>query len=332
MLPNLSIVKKLGSVLLLIYCLLILEFSLPMAFLKGSAQNRLAVHKISFVNFTQHYKYVMLPELSLCDGSRGHNPLLVATVLSVANHSERRRAIRETWASPRESDSIRTGRVLVFFIISSPVSIHDLYSLQKEQKKHNDLIVTDLPESYENLFMKVYASIVFHQQYCPKAQFLMKVDDDVVVHLDRMIDLWKRGVGADRSMFCQIWTKSRPRRDPRSKWYVPKEVWPEPYYPGYCNGPMYIMGKEAGQRVLDYAQIFPPLTIEDILYTGIIAEVADIQRVQWGVSMMPVSRNVWRGRLRCNSLKKPVVFSIHSLPSSKHLRKGFERMKAYNCT
>ncbi|VDK57248.1 unnamed protein product [Cylicostephanus goldi] len=66
--------------------------------------------------------------------------------------------------------------------------------------------------------MKVYASIVFHQQYCPAAQFLMKVDDDVVVHLDRMIDLWKRGDGAGRSMFCQIWTKSRPRRDPRNKW------------------------------------------------------------------------------------------------------------------
>ncbi|KAK6013186.1 hypothetical protein OSTOST_21556 [Ostertagia ostertagi] len=121
---------------------------------------------------------------------KGHvSLLLVATVVSTTKRLQMRRAIRETWASPRESDAVKTGRVLVFFILSAPTSLHELYMLRKEQKKHNDLIVTDLPETYDNLVFKVYASMVFHQQYCPKAQFLMKVDDDVSVHLDRMIDL-----------------------------------------------------------------------------------------------------------------------------------------------
>ncbi|KIH60017.1 hypothetical protein ANCDUO_09740 [Ancylostoma duodenale] len=95
--------------------------------------------------------------------------------------------------------------------------------LQKEQKKHRDLIVTDLVESYENLVFKVYASIVFHQQYCPKAQFLMKVDDDVGVHLDRMVKLWKIDERANKSMYCQVWPRSRPKRDPSNKCYL------------YCN-------------------------------------------------------------------------------------------------
>ncbi|VDM85144.1 unnamed protein product [Strongylus vulgaris] len=46
------------------------------------------------------------------------------------------------------------------------------------------------------------------------------------------------------------------------------------------------MGKLAGQRLLDYASMFPALTIEDLFYTGIVAEVADVRRVQWGVSML----------------------------------------------
>lgn len=57
--------------------------------------------------------------------------------------------------------AFQTGRVLVFFLLSAPLSIHELYVLRKEQKKHNDLIVTDLPETYENLVFKVIRSF-FH--------------------------------------------------------------------------------------------------------------------------------------------------------------------------
>ncbi|VDO65067.1 unnamed protein product [Heligmosomoides polygyrus] len=172
---------------------------------------------MSFLNFTLNYKYIMMPGLSLCDGSREHIPLIVATVISTSNRTETRRAIRETWASPRESQAIKTGRVLVFFLLSAPLSIHELYVLRKEQKKHNDLIVTDLPETYENLVFKVYASMVFHQQYCPMARFLMKVDDDVVVHLDRMLELWTVDDSANMSLFCQVWPRSFPKRNPKSK-------------------------------------------------------------------------------------------------------------------
>lgn len=44
--------------------------------------------------------------------------------------------------------------------------------------------------------------------------------------------------------------------------YVSDDVWPDQYYPHYCNGPMYVMGKTAGQKILDQAQIFPALAIE----------------------------------------------------------------------
>ncbi|EYB84949.1 hypothetical protein Y032_0307g2040 [Ancylostoma ceylanicum] len=286
MLHKLSLIKKFGSLLVFIYCLLLLEFSVPITFFKRSTLNDFVIHDISFVNYSLHYKYIMMPELSLCDGSRGHNPLVVATVLSTANRTDTRRAIRESWASSRESHSVKTGKILVFFMISAPASMHDLYMLQKEQKKHRDLIVTDLVESYENLVFKVYASIVFHQQYCPKAQFLMKVDDDVGVHLDRMVKLWKIDERANKSMYCQVWPRSRPKRDPSNKWFMSDDEWPDQYYPHYCNGPMYVMGKIAGQNILDQAQIFPPLAIEDVFYTGVVAESADVRRVNWGRSML----------------------------------------------
>ncbi|KAK6753350.1 hypothetical protein RB195_012755 [Necator americanus] len=326
-----NLFMKILPILLLIYCLLLLEFSIPVTFFKRSTFNNIILHEMSFVNYSLHYKYIMLPDLSLCDGSRGHNPLVVVTVLSTANRSDTRRAIRESWASARESISVNTGRVLVFFLLSAPTSVHELYVLQKEQKKHSDIIVTDLMESYENLVFKVYASLVFHQHYCPMAQFLMKVDDDVCLQLDRMVQLWNMDDKVNKSIYCQVLPRARPKRDPSNKWYVPDKVWPDQYYPQYCNGPMYVIGKIAGQAMLDQAQIFSPLTIEDVFYTGVVAESANVRRINWGRSMVSNTREFWKGHLRCSVTKEPLLFAAHSFETPDSMRKGFRIMKNYQC-
>ncbi|KIH62075.1 hypothetical protein ANCDUO_07644 [Ancylostoma duodenale] len=71
-----------------------------------------------------------------------------------------------------------------------------------EQEQYNDLIVTDMEESYENLVLKVYSVMVFFQQYCISATFLMKVDDDVLIHLDRMFSRWIETDDDENSIFC----------------------------------------------------------------------------------------------------------------------------------
>ncbi|CAJ0599494.1 unnamed protein product [Cylicocyclus nassatus] len=247
---------------------------------------------------------------------------MIATVLSTANHTEERQAIRESWASGRESKSIKTHHAMVFFIISS-TSKNDLHNLQKEQEEHDDLIVTDLHETYENLYLKVYASMVFHQRYCPLAQFLMKVDDDVALNLDRVVDSWKKDNESSHSIFCRVWKKARPDRNIRSKFYVPKNVWPNKHYPPYCSGPMYIMGREAGRLILEYARLFTPLMMEDIFYTGIIAEKAKIRRVHWAASL---SLDFRKFSQECNKAKKMKIF-VHSLHSPQHLRAVFQLLK-----
>ncbi|CAJ0602886.1 unnamed protein product [Cylicocyclus nassatus] len=123
---------------------------------KKLAAKSSTTYKISFANFTQYYKYILLPSsstLSSCLGNSGRSPLMIATVLSIANHTEERQAVRETWASERESKFIKTHYVMVFFIISA-TSKNDLQILQKEQEEYDDLIVTDLHEAFQNLHLK----------------------------------------------------------------------------------------------------------------------------------------------------------------------------------
>ncbi|CAJ0589418.1 unnamed protein product [Cylicocyclus nassatus] len=282
-------------------------------------------YEISFANFTQHYKYILLPSsssLSSCLKNGGRSPLMIATVLSTASHTEERQVIRESWASGRESKSIKTHDVMVFFIISA-TSKNDLHNLQKEQEEYDDLIVTDLHEAYKNLHLKVYASMVFHQQYCPSAHAVMKADDDIVLDLDRVVDLWKKDNESSRSIFCRVWKKAQPDRDISSKYYVPENVWPNKHYPPYCSGPMYIIGREAGRLILDYAPLFTPLALDDIFYTGIIAEKAKIRRVHWEASVSLDFRNF---SLERNKSKKVKLF-VHSLHSPKYLRTVFQLMK-----
>ncbi|KAK5969204.1 Hexosyltransferase [Trichostrongylus colubriformis] len=331
MLYRVSFLKKIGSIVLVIYCFVLLEISLPSTLLNRNILKKPIIHEMNFANFSLSYRYFMMPDLSLCDGSRNHTPLLVATVLTTAKRYEMRQAIRETWASPKEFHAVKTGRILVYFILSAPTTVHELYMLRREQRIHNDLIVTDLPESYNNLVFKVYASMVFHQQYCPMARFLMKVDDDVSVHLDRMVELWKMDTKADMSLYCRVWPKSRPQRDPENKWFVPEQMWPERHFPPYCNGPMYVMGKKAGQILLDQAQIFLPMTIEDLFYTGILVDSTGIRRVNWGKNMMYRSKEFFRGRIACSATEKPILFSVHSLSQPELMRKGFQILKNYEC-
>ncbi|CAJ0606243.1 unnamed protein product [Cylicocyclus nassatus] len=293
---------------------------------KKLAAKSSTTYEINFANFSQHYKYILLPSsstLSSCLGNGGRSPLMIATVLSIANHTEERQAVRETWASERESKFIKTHYVIVFFIISA-TSKNDLQIVQKEQEEYDDLIVTDLHEAFKNLHLKVYASMVFHQQYCPSAQFLMKVDDDVALNLDRMVDTWKRDNESIRSIFCHVWKKPHPNRNINSKYYIPKNVWPSEHYPPFCSGPMYIMGREASQLILDYAPSFTPLGgLDDPFYTGIIAEEAKIRRVHWEAS---VTLDFRKFSLKRNKSKEVKIF-VHSLHSPEHLRTVFQLMK-----
>ncbi|KAE9412674.1 hypothetical protein Angca_005478, partial [Angiostrongylus cantonensis] len=175
-----------------------------------------------------------------------------------------------------------THRVVVYFILSKPDSVDNFSMLQQEQQQHCDLIMTDLTESYKNLVYKVYASFMFHQHYCPQTLFLMKVDDDVCIDIDRILTDWNiEKNGSISSIYCHKAYKGPAVRDPKHKLFVPKHIWPMPYFPTYCGGPAYIMGRSAEQAILDEARNFPPFYIEDVFYTGILAESIGIERVDW---------------------------------------------------
>ncbi|CAD6195872.1 unnamed protein product [Caenorhabditis auriculariae] len=215
------------------------------------ATRKLMKKEVVFKNVHQSYRVLISPDSSQCSG----RPKVLIIVLSTAEHFEQRQVIRNTYGNPKLSKSVAEKKILVNFIMSRPKS-HDLMQkLNKESAIYDDIVVTDLPEHYFLLHLKVFALLDFFRDNCPQADFVLKVDEDVVVDVDRMLYFIERDIHANiLSISGIVWVASSALRDPTNKWYVTKEEWPEYYYPRYCDGPFYLIGRSAVKRLLHHAK------------------------------------------------------------------------------
>jgi hypothetical protein len=102
----------------------------------------------------------------------------------------------------------------------------------------------------------------------------MKIDDDVVVHLDRLFHFLVDTTSSRDALLCKVWDSSVPVRKPGSKWYtrncfngvnfrfLPKSEYPAAKFPKYCNGPMYLIGATAAKKILQKSQTMEYFKLE----------------------------------------------------------------------
>ncbi|WKY10361.1 hypothetical protein Q1695_002592 [Nippostrongylus brasiliensis] len=234
--------------------------------------------KLMFLNLTVPFNNLLLPNVS--DWSF-RAVKIVAFVISMPKLAGRRRAIRNTWASRNHSKTLADGQGLVLFVLSSPKFEHERRALLQEQLLYNDLIVTDIHETYRNLVLKVYVALLFFVKHFQKAEFLLKVDDDVTVLLDTMLKHWNKNVLGSDVVYCKLWNTHGPIRNRLSKWYIPVSIWSDSLYPSYCDGPLYLLGREAANRIAQNAANFKPFPFEDVFFTGIVGSYSGTKKFNW---------------------------------------------------
>lgn len=282
--------------------------------------------KMVFRGTSLRYDYLLLPDVSKCSQNR---TVMTAMVLTTPERSRIRQAIRKSWASPAKSAAIQNGYVAVFFVSSAPKSEKEMAILRSEHEDYGDLLVTSLEESYENLVLKVYAMMNFFLKHCSKSASLIKTDDDVSIHLDRMLEKWKHL--DDSKIFCRLWRGHEPLRDPASKWYISRKLWPRKTYPDYCDGPFYVIRRAAVKAMLEVASHFKPFPMEDVFYTGILSSAASLSRVDWRREVIAVNELTWKGRIACEKPEVPVSFAISSFSTANGLQSAFEGLRLHEC-
>uniref|UniRef100_A0A915M9I1 Hexosyltransferase n=1 Tax=Meloidogyne javanica TaxID=6303 RepID=A0A915M9I1_MELJA len=214
-------------------------------------------------------------------------------VLSRRESYINREAIRLTWLKDAPN-----GTVLRFFLADQnikknhrgdfqvdpdKVSPFKLSKFMHEEHKHYDdtVFLKGIPDTYANLHYMVHAAFQWQQTFCPQAKYVMKTDDDTVVHLERLF-FWikiKFDLELDErnpaSCFGNALINTSPIREKSHKWYVPEEVYPHKKYPNYVNGCTYMCSAVAIKRILEACPRVKAINMEDVLYTGIVAQEAN---------------------------------------------------------
>ena len=217
---------------------------------------------------------VHAPRISCPQSHPNRTPVLFLIHSAVA-HVERRRIIR-TYAQARN--------VSVLFVVGQSRDA-TTGNLTTEIESFADVILGDFMDSYSNLTLKHLFGLSWVHAYCSTLDFLVKADDDILIHFDEVIKLVDRKYPAAQEPFtsrtsakviaCYVFQGFKVIRESESKWCVTRNEFPDPVFPHFCSGWGYISTPETVAAVLRQLQLVSSLFwIDDVFVTGILRERA----------------------------------------------------------
>ncbi|CAN8003749.1 unnamed protein product [Ixodes hexagonus] len=199
--------------------------------------------------------------------------VLIAVMTASANFNQRR-AIRETWGK----ESLQRGFKLVF-LLGLPRYNGLQRSVLAEDSLFADIVQGNFTDSYRNLTFKSVMMVRWVTSSCPGAEFVLKIDDDMLLNVWDFAPTLSKLRGVRRTiwgMLAQHWT---PERNPRSKWYVSRGMYRNATYPDFLTGPSYLLSGDSVPLLARASDRVPYLYLEDVFLTGLVAEKAGVRRV-----------------------------------------------------
>ena len=102
---------------------------------------------------------------------------MLITVISAPHHVKERDAIRKGWGAT----ALAMPKVALVFLVGQNESL--LTDLIDESDHNQDLVITNHVDSYQNLTLKTLAAFDWMRTFCPKAEYMLKTDDDMFIQV-----------------------------------------------------------------------------------------------------------------------------------------------------
>ena len=221
--------------------------------------------KPSTIESVQLFNFTLMNE-NLCDS----NPNIIIFIHVRVQDFEQRENIRKTWMLAKNRDHVSYK-----VIFNTGLGNNKLFqqALEIEAKEFGDIIQGDFIDSYRNMTYKHLMGLKWIISYCPSANMIVKVDDDVIVNMNKLMQYYylKDSLFELKNMlYCHVESGAPAMRNVNDKWYVTRDEFAPEIYPDYCAGYAYIMTPDLAKRLLDAASTTPYFWIDDIYVTGIL--------------------------------------------------------------
>ncbi|XP_068221066.1 beta-1,3-galactosyltransferase 1-like [Palaemon carinicauda] len=211
------------------------------------------------------YNYLINEEDACSD-----QPVIINIVLVAANDIKSRLRIRELWGNPTYKNV--TGMKTVFLLGTTNTKKVQT-NIARESQVYHDIIQMDFTDCYKILALKTLSLLHWVKTFCPSARWVLKSDVDILVNPFQLRHFLE---SRDEDFVCIIHPKPRVCRKVSkycpTKWIIPRDVFDRDVYPPYCRGPAYVMRTGMAPLLFWSANKTHPFIMEDVYYTGILAE------------------------------------------------------------
>ncbi|XP_051984198.1 beta-1,3-galactosyltransferase 1-like [Xyrauchen texanus] len=216
-----------------------------------------------YVAYPHKYEFV-LNEPEKC---KQENPFVVLIVPVAPGNAAFRDAIRSTWGTEKLVED-KVVSLLFLLGLPCPKEQENLQeSLLQESEKYHDILQSDFLDSYHNLTIKTMVMLEWLTAYCQNASYAMKVDSDVFLNVKRLVNMLL-SAPKENYMTGLVTRGGMVMRDPRSKWYLPKQVFAPARYPPYTLGLAYVFSLDLPAKLVEAARHVKAVYIEDV-YLGL---------------------------------------------------------------
>ena len=127
-------------------------------------------------------------------------------VHSAPENFNRRLLIRNTWGNC--SSSKYTCRLVFFLGLPGKQGVEE--AIQIEADMYKDVVQEDFVDHYHNLTHKAIGAMRWISEFCFKARFIVKADDDMFVDTVKLFKLLDHKYNGPmrRKILCHVWRKA----------------------------------------------------------------------------------------------------------------------------
>ncbi|GBM05255.1 Beta-1,3-galactosyltransferase brn [Araneus ventricosus] len=133
-----------------------------------------------------NYPYRISNNKKCLQGNDGNyeKVVILYIIKSALCNQSKRDAIRKSWGWENRFSDVNIKRIFMLGV-SSDLSLQD--KIDEEYARNKDLVQADFIDSYYNNTLKTMMGFKWTVQNCPKAQFIMFVDDDMYVSTKNLL-------------------------------------------------------------------------------------------------------------------------------------------------